>query len=34
MNPSATLQRNIQISRSRFAGVVFAVASLSPAVTA
>ena len=33
MNASATLQHNIQISRSRFAGIVLAVASLS-AVTA
>ena len=33
MNASATLQRNIQIRRSRFAGIVLAVASLS-AVTA
>ena len=33
MNASATLQRNIEISRSRFAGLVLAVASLS-AVTA
>jgi hypothetical protein len=33
MNASATLQRNIQIRRSRFAGVVLAVAGLS-AVTA
>jgi hypothetical protein len=33
MNASATLQHNIQIRRSRFAGVVLAVASLS-AVTA
>ena len=29
MNASATLQRNIQIRRSRFAGVVLAVAVLS-----